>query len=221
MISKHLIADIESFLSDLRRKNRFFLRLALGEVGPRNVAALLYGTRHLLLHTPIHLQIAVDHTRALSNELPQLLPYFHHHLDEEVGHDQWAVDDMRQLQTISSTSLPERVSPAMLQLVDYTRSLVETDPVLYVPYILFAEYLSVIAVPEVVGLLETRCGIPARVMSVFTKHAELDKEHSKQDCAILDQIVGVSPLYEHSMRNVVRYSSVLYSHFLNDVSDAG
>ncbi|HEX5035315.1 MAG TPA: hypothetical protein VFW62_12620, partial [bacterium] len=78
------------------------------------------------------------------------------------------------------------------RLVEYIGQVIEQDPLLYLTYVLFSEYFTVIAGPEWLALLEKNCGIPASSMSVVGKHSELDKEHTREDIDVIDRLMNPS-----------------------------
>lgn len=216
-LSHHLVKQIEDYFEELKNTHPFYLKLQRGEIGPLHLSKLLASTRYLLTQTPIHLKMALEQSKALEH-FPGLAPYFEHHISEEVGHDAWATEDIERLKQLPGAILDERVQPAMVDLVRYVRDVVATDPVLFVPYILFAEYLAVIAVPHSVKQLETYCNVPASVLTVFTRHAELDQEHAVEDSKIIDDVVAVAPVYRFPMERVLANSCDHYSHFLAQVA---
>lgn len=143
--------------------------------------------------------------------------YLEEHIREEVGHDQWASEDLHNLNSLYLV-LPREVSPSMKLLVSYIEKLIHRDVRLYLPYILFAEYFSVVAVPECAAALERHCTIPKSVVSVFTKHAELDVEHSYHDAELIDFTSTTDDEYAMHSFYVIERAFALYEAFLSEIS---
>lgn len=219
-VSTELKKQIDVFFEDLKKSHPFFEKIVQGRTRPEDLSKLLVGTRYLLTQTPVHLKLALQQAREMENEFPGISRYFEHHLAEEVGHDQWATDDLTRIRNLSDRkSIDLTVAPSMVGLVRYVRNIVSTDPVLFIPYILFAEYLAVIAVPYTVESLEKYCGISRDVMSVFTRHAELDVEHASEDCRIIDDVIEKAPAYRFALKNVMSNSATMYAAFLREISE--
>ncbi len=188
MIGDALRLEVERYASRARRTNALYVRAQEGTLEPRHLAAYLTGIHYLVLHTPIHLNLAM----ALATERgdADLARHYAHKLEEEQGHHAWAENDIERLSRTSLKAPSAGVHPSMTELVAYIETLIHEDPTLYLAYILFAEYLTVILGPEWLELLESRCGIPRTSMSVVDNHATLDQEHVGEGLVVIDALVG-------------------------------
>jgi hypothetical protein len=142
---------------------------------------------HFMLSlTPIHLKKAARRAHELGDE--PLARHFEQKLTEEVGHAAWAEEDMRSLQ-IERSSRTADVTNAARGLGAYLEQLIGQNPSLYLAYIAFAEYITVIKGPEWLDLLESRCGIPKSSMTAVDNHVELDRDHAEEGFAVVDDLV--------------------------------
>jgi hypothetical protein len=110
------------------------------------------------------------------------------------------------------------LSPNIIKLVAYIESIIQQDYALYLPYILYAEYISVVVVPELVHTLNVKSGIGPEFLSVLTKHAVLDVDHVKEDQIAIDKIIDLNPAYQEKFLEVLETTYAIYSDFLTDVA---
>jgi hypothetical protein len=188
MIGDALRLEVERYASRARRTNPLYVRAREGSLRPRHVAAYLAGIHYLLLHTSVHLSLAI--ARATERGEMELARHYAHKLDEEVGHEVWAERDMERLARTSVEATCPGVHQSVKDMVAYVEDVIHDDPSLYLAYILFMEYVTVILGPEWIELLDSRCGIPRSSMSVVDKHAALDRDHVDEGLIIIDALVG-------------------------------
>ncbi|RZA25060.1 MAG: hypothetical protein EOP10_08000 [Proteobacteria bacterium] len=163
----------------------FNVQLQEGKLSAKSYANFLFSIEYLIKHTPIHLRLAIEK----SIEHPELSHYFRHKFAEEQGHDQWAIDDRAKLEPLVNP--PERmdkkgfarfypqVSLAMWDYVREIERMIMTDPRIYISYIFYTEYLTVLVADKMkVGL--SMCGFGEEPVEVLTKHAELDVHHTSE-----------------------------------------
>jgi hypothetical protein len=217
-VGQYLKLLIEKKYSSLKLENLFFQKLQMGGVTPGEVAVLLKGTQYLILHTPLHLQLALELAPLqLSGESAgPLIAYFEEHLQEEQGHDKWAEADLAFMK--ENFGLKNRDVPlSMKNLVAFIENTLVKDVRLYLPYILFAEYFAVVAVPESAQLLVEKCQIPAEAVSVFTKHALLDIEHAREDVHLIDLVARQDPFFAEKCEQVILSAFSHYENFLSEI----
>jgi hypothetical protein len=215
MIADALRTDIETY-SARARSNPIYQRALAGTLGRDEVAVYLGNILHLLRHTPLYLARA--HRRAVERGDGALAMFFEEKLREEVGHDEWAVTDLTHLQAGGDGLTPGPVMPALSALLDYLARTIDEDPTLYLAYILFAEYFTVLEAPEWLALLEERCGIPKAFMSAVGNHAELDKDHVAEGLDAIDALV-TDPRYLAPMRRALHESITRFDRFLAEVAN--
>jgi hypothetical protein len=215
MIANALRDEIDQYAHRMRTENPIFFRAEDGTLRYSAIAFYLANVRELLRHSPRQLARARGNARA-SGDVALAL-HFQHKLEEEVGHDRWADDDLRTLRDRTDVA-NAAVGPAMRTQIGWIDQIIEEDPALFLAYILFAEYLIVLLGPEWLGLLESRCGIPRSSMTVIGKHAELDKDHVDEAMDEIDRLVA-DPKKLRRMREVVVEATQLFQRFCEEVCE--
>ncbi|MFW6086438.1 MAG: hypothetical protein ACODAG_04475 [Myxococcota bacterium] len=216
MISGVLRNDIEAYVQEARATNPLYHRILDGSLEREKVGRYLVNVLHLLRHTPPYLERARQRARERGQR--ELADYFDQKLDEEVGHDQWAVSDIHHFTTVLNVRCRDVVMPSLASMLAYLGDVIDEDPTLYLAYILFAEYVTVLEGPALLELLEERCGIPQQCMSAIGNHVELDKEHVEEGLDAIDGLVG-DPAYLSPMRRVLRQSIQYFDGFLAEVAE--
>lgn len=215
MIADALRDDIESYSRGAKNRNPIYLRALDGSLERENVGHYLVNVLHLLRHTPIYLERA--RKKALERGHMKLAEYFTHKLGEEAGHDQWAASDIDHFTNDLGVECTDSIAPAMAELLSYLKDTIDQDPTLYLAYILFAEYFTVLEAPEWLALLEERCGVPQEFMSAVANHVELDKDHVHEGLDAIDALVA-DPSYLGSMRETLRRSIGYFDRFMAEVA---
>lgn len=215
MIATALKQEIESYVPTMRNENPLFVRASNGTLRKQHLVHYLGSVRFLIDHTMIHLARAAQRARDVGDE--RLASHFEHKAIEEIGHEQWARQDLHRLQGQGDGPLPV---PAMIELVLSIEQTIDRDPVLHLAYMLFAEYFVTLLGPEWLSLLEERCGIPRESVSVIGKHAELDREHAQEAFELIDALVG-DPHKLEAMRAVVSNTISLFGRFCAEAVAAG
>ncbi len=215
MIAEALRLEIERYAVRMRRTNPLYFRAALGDLTAEHLARYLKAIHCLVSHTPIHLRRAAE--LAAERGDAALAAHYRGKLDEEAGHDEWAERDLAAV----SSRRPSREVPVhgeMMALIGYIERVIDGDPTLYLAYILFAEYLTVLLGAEWLDLLETRCGIPRSSMSVIGNHAELDREHVADAFIAIDALVE-DPRKLSAMRDVLTATVKRYEAFCGGIME--
>lgn len=185
MIADALRADIEVFAKEKCRNNLLFRMAEEGTVGVACIRAYLVNLHHLLRYTPLCLARARKRALALGDQT--LADHFRHKLVEEAGHFRWAEEDLASLPTIEANA---GVLGSMERHVAYVIEIIDENPALFLAYILFTEYFTVVLGPEWLALLEERCGIPRSSMTAVDKHIELDRDHVEEALDNIDDLVS-------------------------------
>ena len=183
-----------------RDERRLYRGAAEGALTRESLALYLSNVHALVRHTPLHLSRA--HRRAKEAGRETLVAHFAQKLAEEQGHDAWAEAD---LASVAAAGARTDLLPSMRDWLDGLVSIIDEDPDLYLAYILFAEYLTVLVGAEWLELLESRCGIPTSAMTVVANHVELDREHVDDALHCIDALVA-DPRKLPRMREVLRTS---------------
>lgn len=213
MLSQELASEIESFYSDIRGNSPIFLNAEAGKLSEKEISRYLSGILYLVQHTPENLTAAKN--QALARGENRLAAFFSTKLREEDGHDKWAEEDLDNIAKKFDSRVTAESSDHIRDLVIYTKKIIAQDPYLYVPYILFVEYFTVLAAPEWLPLLEDRCGIPQSMMSVVGNHAELDKFHVESGMREIDELV--QPAYKADFIRTLRDSMAYFKAFYDEV----
>lgn len=206
MIGNALRIDIEKYAGEVEH-NVLFTATRAGKITREMMARYVTGIHYLLTMTPIHLRRA--RARALAMGNTALAEHFQHKMGEEVGHDAWAENDLAALEAKASER--EDVLEAAKAMMRNNERLIDEDPSLYLAYIAFVEYFTVIIGPKWLLLLEERCGIPRAKMTAVGNHVELDREHAEEGFAVIDDLVGdpkmLVPMREAMMSAMACYDA--------------
>jgi pyrroloquinoline quinone (PQQ) biosynthesis protein C len=215
MIANALRLDIERYAVEVRTRNPLFTRAAAGTLTPAHVAAYLENVRYLITHTPRHLAIARDRARERGED--NLAAHYERRLREEDGHDAWAEDDLHMLQPVLVVPPSGRILDSMVELVRYVGRRADEQPLLHLAYMLLAEYLTVIIGPDWLRVLEERCGVERRAMTVVSKHVDLDRGHVEHALEEIDDLV-TDPAMLAPMRETLRESIARFEAFCREVA---
>lgn len=213
MIGNTLREEIEKFHERMSRENPLFVNARNGRLTPREVSVYLANILYLIQHTPVHLKLALQ--KATERESKPLVSFFKTKLKEEEGHDAWAENDLSSLVGAYDVAHPAELSPTMLSLVQYITDTINTDPTLYLAYIVLAEYFTVLIAPGWLSDLSTRCNIPSDMLSVVKNHAELDKDHVIDDLKIIDSLADTT--YATVLRSVLQISMRHFEAFAAEI----
>jgi pyrroloquinoline quinone (PQQ) biosynthesis protein C len=186
MISNALRTDIESWAS--RKDEHALFRLAQsGELTKTMVTRYVTNVTFLVRQTPGHLKTARDCASVAGDE--ELAEYFGHKLGEETGHAEWGDADLVSLTRMNTAPVTVNVTPSIEALDRFLTEAIERDPALYLPYMAFAEYVTVLVGPELLANIESRCGVPRTAMTVIDNHIELDRDHAEEGFGVIDDLV--------------------------------
>ena len=217
MIGNALRIDIEKYAADLSRRNVLFATTEAGTLSRDMIRRYVASLQFMLSLTPIHLTRAARRARELGDE--QLARHFEEKLGEEVGHDAWAEQDLRSLQVERSARTAD-VTRAARELAGYLEEAIDRNPALYLAYIAFAEYITVMKGPEWLDLLETRCGIPKTSMTAVDKHVDLDRDHAEEGFAVVDDLV-TDPRMLPQMREALATSTQHFDAYCAESVNGG
>lgn len=214
MIADVLRTDVERYAAGMPRSNALYMGAAEGRLTPEMIGYYLFNVRHLVRHTPAHLERARARALALGDHA--LAAHYAIKHAEEQGHDRWADRDLERLSDGFGAAPRGEHSPGLLGLITLIETTIDRDPVLYLAYILFAEYLIVLLGPEWLELIEQRCGIPRSMFSVIDNHVELDRDHTDEGLEAIDALV-TDPAKLGPMRAVLRDTFACFDRFSADV----
>jgi hypothetical protein len=196
------------------RRNPLYLAAAEGRFTPEMVRKYLVDIRHLVRHTPAHLERARARSLALGEHA--LVEHYAAKHAEEQGHDRWADQDLERLRDGFGSAPRDDHALGLLGLLSVLEATIDRDPALYLAYILFAEYLIVLLGPTWLELIEERCGIPRSMFTIIGNHVELDREHTVEGLEAIDALI-TDPAKLGPMRAVLRETFAHFDRFSADV----
>jgi pyrroloquinoline quinone (PQQ) biosynthesis protein C len=213
MIADSLRAQIEQYAATFNSQNPLFTYASKGLLSVEHLTLYLANVRAVVAHTPIHLARALEAAQRRSDT--HLATHFAERIREEDGHEEWAILDLATVSRDAKTARTD-VLPSVRAQLAHIEATIDEDPTLYLAYILFAEYITVLVGPALLSMLEERCGIPRSAMSVVANHAELDVHHVQDALEKIDDLVG-SPEKLPALRRVLGHSIHLFDRFCSDV----
>jgi pyrroloquinoline quinone (PQQ) biosynthesis protein C len=218
-INERFIMNSEVLRRDIKSKAPMTVgplidRAQAGDVTPKMVMTYLSSLHFLVAYTPEALSNA--RKRALELQEPALANYFAHKLEEEAGHDAWARSDLEQLRERFQIAIPEPTE-SIRRVVELQREIIERCPRDYLAYILAVEYLTVLAGPALVQMLETRCGMPASAFSVVAHQVELVQEHVAEGLLEIDELVQT----EDEMKALQETADLVLKHLQAFLTEIG
>lgn len=126
----------------------------------------------------------------------RLADYFAEHADEEVGHDDWLLDDIEALGVPRGDVLGRVPSPAVAALVGPQYYWIENHhPIAHLGYLAVLERPGD---PEFYRELIRRTGLPADAFRTLIHHAELDGEHVDELYSQIDSL-PMEPAHERML----------------------
>jgi len=138
------------------------------------------------------MEAALDRARSMADTDPVadgLGVYLQRHIEEERGHDQWLLEDLKGL-GVSSSAVLGRVPSATVAALVGTQYywILHFHPVALLGYLAVAEGYP--AAPSQIEDLIERTGYPRPSFRMLAEHAELDPHHRDE----LDQLIDSLPL---------------------------
>lgn len=214
MIGDALRVELERYVATLELQNALCLAAGRGAFTPEVASRYLVNVRHLIQHTPLHLERAT--ARALARGDRELADHLSHKLAEERGHEAWAERDLERLAREFGIQHPPGIVPALAELLGYLEEIIERDPALYLAYMLFIEYVTAAGAGKWLSVVQARCGIPEDSMTVIAKHVELDGAHSSEGFEAIDALV-TRPAMLGPMRAVLLASRQFFDRFCREI----
>jgi len=164
---------------------RFVSHPRAAEIYPKYLVSMLAVMRGILAV----MGAARDRARLLAQEdavAAGIVQYLEKHLDEELGHDAWVVDDLHALGLHDATdATTPSVAIARLIGCQYYWTY-HAHPVAVLGYLLVAEGEP--TSPATVERLREATGLPTAAFRTLLEHAELDGSHGTELAALLDEL---------------------------------
>ena len=182
-----LANDIETYATRLRTSHPLLVTARCGELGPATVACYLMNVRFMVAHTPLHLRAARE--RCLRLGQPELAGFFARKLSEEIGHDQWAEQDLTRHEQVFAAAPAAPPSRHLRDLVHFLERVIAERPAHYLSYTLFVEYLSLLLGPVWLSALSEQRQLPLDALSAVSQHVELDTDHVVDELRQIDDLL--------------------------------
>ncbi len=147
-----------------------------------------------------------------------LADYLDRHIEEELGHDEWVLEDLEVLGVDRASVLSRVPSPAVARMIgsQYYWAL-HYHPVAVLGYMSVTEGYP--TSPRLIERLIESTGLPRRAFRTLIEHAELDTDHGDE----LDRVVDSLPL-SRELEEVVALSAMssvdLMARCIEEVCDA-
>lgn len=217
MIASALRYEIESHAARIRAGNPLFRSAAAGRAPAAAIERYLASLRYLLAGSSPCLVRAAARARDLGQDA--LADHLIEKELEERGHDRWAEEDLGVLRAEFGTRCDDRPVPAMVELLRYIEQIIDRDPSLYLAYILWAEYFTVLVGGELIENLVRKCGVPADAMTCVAKHVELDQDHAAEGIEIIDALIG-DPRKLPDLRAALNHAMALFDRACVEMMEA-
>lgn len=217
MLIENLRDEIDAYAARLMGASRLWKLAERGAVTPRIVAEYIYNLFHLVSASQAHLELASSRARELGRH--DLSGFFSEKSAEEAGHQLWAVDDLAALRATFGAESTGEVKPAMQRLIGAIERAIQKNPAGHLGYATFAEYFTVIAGPGWLRILSERCGIPSSLLSVVSRHVELDGEHAARGFTELARMIQDSDA--EAVVGIVRTAMACLEDFYDELADEG
>jgi hypothetical protein len=182
-LSAMVKASIDAWAEHLRTQSPLVRAAQQGQLGPRSLALYLESLRYVFTRSHGNIVAAAERAQAL--QLPELAAYFRDKAAEEVGHDQWAANDLAQL----PSRAVEGVRPAAgsVALVSLQGALIQKHPLCFLAYTVWAEYLTASLGDEWLNML-ARSGYERSTLSAVALHLDADQGHAFHGFEALDRL---------------------------------
>ena len=161
-------------------------RALAGQIDRAEYIAFLTQAFHHVRHT-------VPLMMAVGASLPERLEWLHkelvHYVGEEIGHEQWILNDIAAAggdPQAASLSVPAIATDAM---VGYAWDTVQRrNPVGFFGMVFVLEGASVALALNAADQIQRSLSLPARAMTYLRSHGQLDREHIHHLAGILDRL---------------------------------
>lgn len=213
MISDALRTDIEVWAAK-RDSNPVFAAARAGKLSRGVITRYIANVTHMIRLTPGHLVCAREAATAGGDA--KLASFFAHKLEEETGHAVWGEADLVALEAVKAAPMLTQATPAIEQLAAFLPEMIADDPALYLTYLAFTEYITVLLGPELLSLIEERNNVARSALTVIDNHIELDREHAEEAWGLIDDLVG-DPRKITTMRAALRSIIELFDAFASEV----
>ena len=186
MFSAEVKEIVASGTSRLKETNTFFLAAQSGNLSPETMNRYL---QDLMWIFNVHsCRLITAGEKAQIRGQFELVNFFKLKYIEEFNHYQWPQNDLKK-RGIQAQLTDVFVSESAKKLISHLDQLIDKDPLLFLSYMTVLEYLTVLAAPEFMESLESKCGIPRESLTSIDYHAQADIKHVEDDFEVVNELV--------------------------------
>lgn len=140
-----------------------------------------------------HVRETVPLMMGAGSRLPHRLDWLRgeiiHYLEEEVGHDEWILSDIRHSGADAATAAASKPNVSTRAMIAQAWDVVSRgNPVGFFGMVHVLEGTSVALAVQAADRIQTALGLPAKAMTYLRSHGTLDQEHIHHLGGILDRL---------------------------------
>ena len=161
-------------------------RALTGQIAREEYVAFLTQAFH-------HVRYTVPLMMAVGARLPVRLEWLRkelvHYIEEEIGHEQWILNDISAAGGDASAASASVAAPATDAMVGYAwDTVMRRNPVGFFGMVFVLEGTSVALALNAAEQIQRSLGLPTRAMSYLRSHGQLDQEHVHHLAGILERL---------------------------------
>lgn len=210
MISEKIKTFIENESAKISKTNQFLMNAHRGTTSREDISNYLFNLSLIFSKATTDLAEAAKKSQEMG--IPVLQEFMSNKISEETGHDEWAKSDLKNYSEFDPSK--GDFSVEAYKLSSFITGLAKNDPRLYLAYMSFVEYFTVLVGPELLTSLELHCNIQRSTLSAISNHQEADKDHYKEDLEIFNQI-NIDTNLENQIFETFSETIHLIHEFLN------
>jgi len=199
---------IESWALEAARNSELKRLARTGQLQARSMTLYLESLRFVFEQSQLNLACAAQRCQELCDA--ELEAYFRSKVQEETGHQLWAVDDLRRFGEHS-----QRPAPSSVALIELQRRAIALHPFCMVAYTVWAEYFTVLLGDDWLDDLAAS-GYQRDGVTAISKHLEADAVHAAAAFAEIDQLWRGQP-ESHVLVSIVEEACTLFENFCAEI----
>lgn len=141
------------------------------------------------------------------------------YISEEIGHDEWILDDIRSSGGDAEAVREGTPNPATERMIAYAwYTVLRVNPVGFFGMVLVLEGTSVALATQAAGALQQSLGLPAACFTYLTSHGALDISHMEHFRSLMDRITH--PADQQAIVHCARRMYGLYGEIFRSLDRA-
>ncbi|WP_210397773.1 TenA family transcriptional regulator [Motiliproteus sediminis] len=182
-----------------------------GEVSLCRYHAFLEQAYHHVRHT---VPLMMSCGSRLGDSHPWLMPSLRAYIDEEIGHEQWILNDLKAAGGDDVAARDGEPGYYTELMVAYAYdSIARRHPLSFFGMVLVLEGTSTALATQAAKIIQQRLALPAAAFSYLNSHGELDLDHVQYFAQLMDQIE--CPQEQHAIIHAAKRFYRLYGDVLN------